>query len=60
MIGLLLPLWLNLEGGGAPVPVHHDAPGERYLNCDPELRALRVESENRILAVDPERRELEA
>lgn len=59
MIGLLLPLWLNLEAGGAPAPDHHDAPGERYMMCDADSRALFVESDERALFVDSSPREMQ-
>lgn len=56
MIGLLLPLWLNLESGGGPAPVHHDAPGIRKIPVIPESRTIDVLAENRLLAVPAENR----
>jgi len=56
MIGLLLPLWLNLESS-ATAPTHHDAPEERYLVVSADIRTLEVDGETRMLAVSPEKRE---
>lgn len=58
MIGLLLPFWLNLGGGGAPAPVHHDAPGERYLMCDEGARVMCVDGEQRTMSVESDSREM--
>ena len=57
VIGLLLPLWLNLESAG-PAPTHHDAPEERYLAVAAECRTFAVDGEVRTLDVPPEKREL--
>jgi hypothetical protein len=74
MIGLLLPLWLNLR---PTTPAeHHDAPGIRYMMPRPDSRAIAIEpdprlctvathsrglvieADSRALAVPPDRREL--
>jgi hypothetical protein len=55
VIGLLLPLWLNLESS-APTPTHSDAPEERYLACDRDARTMAVAEDERQVSVDPERR----
>ena len=59
MIGLLLPFWLNLGGGGGPVLVHHDAPDERYMVCDEGARVLCAESDDRNLFVYSDPREMQ-
>ncbi len=53
MIGLLLPLWLNLDGGGGPPPgpTHHDAPGRRMIPVLGESRVIAVPAESRVILV---------
>ncbi len=57
MIGLLLPLWLNLDGGGGPVtPTHGDAPGDRLIPVRGESRTIPVLAESRVIPVPAESR----
>jgi hypothetical protein len=57
MIGLLLPLWLNLSGGGGPVaPVHGDAPGDRLIPVKGGSRVIAVACESRVIPVRTESR----
>jgi hypothetical protein len=57
VIGLLLPLWLNLDGGGGPAPVEHgDAPGVRFMGVRAPVRVIGVPGSARSVAVPAESR----